>query len=120
MKFYLAGQTNFGNRGCEALTRTVISTLSEEFEKTSFLVPANGSIWSDVCLCKLRTASNKVVESGDSFGAVDQTILGTVLCVAVLCVPGHGGVRCDTDDWRRHDFSGLWIRFAFHGQWLHG
>ncbi|SOD40091.1 polysaccharide pyruvyl transferase family protein [Nitrosovibrio sp. Nv4] len=40
MKFYLAGQTNFGNRGCEALTRTVISTLSEEFENTSFLVPA--------------------------------------------------------------------------------
>lgn len=40
MKFYLAGQTNFGNRGCEALTRTVISTLSEQFDNCSFLVPA--------------------------------------------------------------------------------
>jgi polysaccharide pyruvyl transferase WcaK-like protein len=40
MKFYLAGQTNFGNRGCEALTRTVISSLSERFDDASFLVPA--------------------------------------------------------------------------------
>lgn len=40
MKFYLAGQTHFGNRGCEALTRTIISTLAERFEDSSFLVPA--------------------------------------------------------------------------------
>jgi polysaccharide pyruvyl transferase WcaK-like protein len=41
MKFYLAGQTQFGNRGCEALTRTVITTLSERFNDASFLVPAS-------------------------------------------------------------------------------
>lgn len=40
MKFYLAGQTTFGNRGCEALTRTVIQTVAEQIPGASFLVPS--------------------------------------------------------------------------------
>jgi len=56
MKFYLAGQTQFGNRGCEALTRTVISTLSERFADASFLVPAtnpdlDGAQWPQMGQC---------------------------------------------------------------------
>lgn len=40
MKFYLAGHTNFGNRGCEALARTIIQTVAEQVPEASFLVPA--------------------------------------------------------------------------------
>lgn len=38
-RFYLAGQTNFGNRGCEALVRSTIGMLEDRFGKCEFLVP---------------------------------------------------------------------------------
>jgi colanic acid/amylovoran biosynthesis protein len=39
MNFYLAGQQNFGNRGCEALVRSVTSVVRERFPEAHFLVP---------------------------------------------------------------------------------
>ncbi|HEX2011722.1 MAG TPA: polysaccharide pyruvyl transferase family protein [Roseateles sp.] len=39
MKFYLAGQHNFGNRGCEALVRSVTGIVRERFPDAEFLVP---------------------------------------------------------------------------------
>ncbi len=53
MKFYLAGQTNFGNRGCEALVRSISAALTETFGPSEFLVPswnveADGKQWPGV------------------------------------------------------------------------
>lgn len=39
MKFYLAGQHNFGNRGCEALVRSVTGIVRERISGAQFLVP---------------------------------------------------------------------------------
>ncbi len=39
MKFYLAGQHNFGNRGCEALVRSVTGIVREQLPEASFFVP---------------------------------------------------------------------------------
>jgi polysaccharide pyruvyl transferase WcaK-like protein len=39
MKFYLAGQQNFGNRGCEALVRSVTGIVRERLPDSKFLVP---------------------------------------------------------------------------------
>jgi len=39
MKFYLAGQQNFGNRGCEALVRSVAGIVRERLPGARFLVP---------------------------------------------------------------------------------
>ena len=39
MKFYLAGQHNFGNRGCEALVRSVTGIVRERFPGATFFVP---------------------------------------------------------------------------------
>lgn len=38
--FYLASQTNFGNRGCEALVRSTVSLLQAAFGEVNVLVPA--------------------------------------------------------------------------------
>lgn len=38
-KFYLAGQQNFGNRGCEALVRSVAGIVRERLPNSTFLVP---------------------------------------------------------------------------------
>lgn len=38
--FYLASQTNFGNRGCEALVRSTLTVLQEVFEEVKVLVPS--------------------------------------------------------------------------------
>ncbi|WP_027469080.1 polysaccharide pyruvyl transferase family protein [Deefgea rivuli] len=40
MKFYLTGQDNFGNRGCEALVRSNVMLLRERFPTAEFLVPS--------------------------------------------------------------------------------
>lgn len=40
MQFYLAGQTNFGNRGCEALVRSSIGLIAQQFPGASFMVPS--------------------------------------------------------------------------------
>lgn len=37
---YLTGQNNFGNRGCEALVRSAVSTLRDRFGAERFLVPS--------------------------------------------------------------------------------
>lgn len=39
MKFYLAGQKDFGNRGCEALVRSVSSIIRARIPNAEFLVP---------------------------------------------------------------------------------
>lgn len=39
MKIYLSGQTNFGNRGCEALVRSTTGLLSKVFNDLEILVP---------------------------------------------------------------------------------
>lgn len=40
MRFYLSGQTNFGNRGCEALVRSITSLVREVYPDAEVLVPA--------------------------------------------------------------------------------
>lgn len=39
MKFYLAGQHNFGNRGCEALVRSIFDIVQTRLPEARFLVP---------------------------------------------------------------------------------
>ncbi len=39
-RFYLAGQNNFGNRGCEALVRSTVSLLESSFDSIEVLTPA--------------------------------------------------------------------------------
>lgn len=39
-KFYLSGQNNFGNRGCEALVRSTLQLLKTEFGDVEILVPS--------------------------------------------------------------------------------
>ncbi|CAM8667747.1 WcaK Polysaccharide pyruvyl transferase family protein [Comamonadaceae bacterium] len=39
-KFYLSGQNNFGNRGCEALVRSTLQLLKAEFGEVEVLVPS--------------------------------------------------------------------------------
>lgn len=40
LTFYLASQTNFGNRGCEALVRSTVTVLQEVFGSINVLVPS--------------------------------------------------------------------------------
>lgn len=39
-RFYLSGQNNFGNRGCEALVRSTLELLKAEFGRVEVLVPS--------------------------------------------------------------------------------
>lgn len=39
-RFYLSGQNNFGNRGCEALVRSTLEALRAEFGEVEVLVPS--------------------------------------------------------------------------------
>ena len=39
-RFYLSGQNNFGNRGCEALVRSTLELLKLEFGEVEVLVPS--------------------------------------------------------------------------------
>jgi polysaccharide pyruvyl transferase WcaK-like protein len=41
MKFYYAGQTYFGNRGCEALIRSNTKIIREAFPRATFLCPSD-------------------------------------------------------------------------------
>jgi colanic acid/amylovoran biosynthesis protein len=41
MKFYFAGHTTFGNRGCEALIRSTIGLIREQSPTATFLVPSS-------------------------------------------------------------------------------
>ena len=38
--FYLSGQRNFGNRGCEAIVRSTVGLLRQEFGAVEVLVPS--------------------------------------------------------------------------------
>lgn len=40
MKFYLAGQSNFGNRGCEALVRSIVGLIKTKYPDAHFLCPS--------------------------------------------------------------------------------
>ncbi|WBA79648.1 polysaccharide pyruvyl transferase family protein [Endozoicomonas sp. GU-1] len=44
LTFYLTGQKNFGNRGCEALVRSVVSLLKYKFNDVTVLVPSDNII----------------------------------------------------------------------------
>lgn len=41
MKFYLTGQTNFGNRGCEAIVRSTVKLLQQNFGACKTYVPSS-------------------------------------------------------------------------------
>lgn len=41
MKFYFAGHSTFGNRGCEALVRSTIGLLRERVPSSTFIVPSS-------------------------------------------------------------------------------
>ena len=41
MKFYFAGHSTFGNRGCEALVRSTIGLLRERLPSATFIVPSS-------------------------------------------------------------------------------
>lgn len=56
MKFYLAGQHNFGNRGCEALVRSIFSIVQERVPGAKFFVPTlaaelDHAQWPEVTAC---------------------------------------------------------------------
>jgi colanic acid/amylovoran biosynthesis protein len=55
-RFYLAGQNNFGNRGCEALVRSTIHLLKSEFGEVEVLVP---SYRPDLDILQWPTAENE-------------------------------------------------------------
>lgn len=40
MKFYLAGQSNFGNRGCEALVRSIVGLVRKKYPDANFFCPS--------------------------------------------------------------------------------
>ena len=40
MRIYLTGQSNFGNRGCEALVRTTVAVIRDGFPEARFMVPS--------------------------------------------------------------------------------
>ena len=40
MRVFLAGQNNFGNRGCEALVRSTVATVRSRISSIQFLVPS--------------------------------------------------------------------------------
>jgi colanic acid/amylovoran biosynthesis protein len=40
-RFYLSGQRTFGNRGCEAIVRSTVGLLAEEFGEVEVLVPSD-------------------------------------------------------------------------------
>lgn len=40
MRFYLAGHQEFGNRGCEALVRSVMTIVGERFPGATFVIPS--------------------------------------------------------------------------------
>jgi colanic acid/amylovoran biosynthesis protein len=51
-RFYFAGHTHFGNRGCEALIRSTVALLRQEFGEIEALVPSadiarDGAQWPD-------------------------------------------------------------------------
>lgn len=41
MKFYLAGQSNFGNRGCEALVRSIVGLVRHKYQDAHFFCPSS-------------------------------------------------------------------------------
>lgn len=52
MKFYLAGQSNFGNRGCEALVRSIVGLVRHKYQDAHFFCPSyaqtlDGQQWKD-------------------------------------------------------------------------
>lgn len=40
MRFYFAGQTNFGNRGCEALVRSIVGIVRDTYPESRFYCPS--------------------------------------------------------------------------------
>jgi polysaccharide pyruvyl transferase WcaK-like protein len=41
MKFYFAGQSNFGNRGCEALVRSIVGLIKTKYPDANFFCPSS-------------------------------------------------------------------------------
>ena len=63
---YLTGQNNFGNRGCEALVRSVVSTIREQMPEARFLVPSldiprDMAQWPDAAASGVRFVPSPVI-----------------------------------------------------------
>lgn len=66
---YLTGQNNFGNRGCEALVRSVVSTIRERIPDARFLVPSldiprDSSQWPQAGYSGVRFVPSPVIPKG--------------------------------------------------------
>ncbi|MFH2090651.1 MAG: polysaccharide pyruvyl transferase family protein [Pseudomonadota bacterium] len=63
MRIYLAGQSNFGNRGCEALVRSTAQVIRERLGPVEFLVPSLDSLlderqWPEAAMHGIRFVSS--------------------------------------------------------------
>lgn len=72
MKIYLAGQNNFGNRGCEALVRSTHDLIKAKYPKAKLLVPtfdekADKKQWTDV--------SGESIEFVDTFQTPKELLI---------------------------------------------
>lgn len=66
---YLTGQNNFGNRGCEALVRSVVSTIRERVPDARFLVPSldilrDSAQWPQAAASGVRFVPSPVIPQG--------------------------------------------------------
>jgi polysaccharide pyruvyl transferase WcaK-like protein len=48
MKFYFAGQSNFGNRGCEALVRSIVGLLKTKYPDANFFCPSSTKMLDEI------------------------------------------------------------------------
>lgn len=63
MKFYFAGQNNFGNRGCEALVRSIVGIVETRFAGASFLCPSHRIDLDEAQWLESKTAGVEFVDA---------------------------------------------------------
>lgn len=63
MKFYLAGQHNFGNRGCEALVRSILSIVRQRLPEATFHVPTHDRSRDGAQWPQLAAAGGEFIEA---------------------------------------------------------
>lgn len=89
-RMYFAGQEDFGNRGCEALVRSIISVIRTELDQTEFIVPSvdiarDAAQWPQHDALNVRFAQTKPfvpmirwwARAGRTFPAVQRAWLPT-------------------------------------------
>ena len=72
MRIYLQGQEHYGNRGCEALVRSTVEMLNNEFRNVEILVP---SVHMESDLRQWPNAAKKGVQYTSAMSAVDSRVL---------------------------------------------